>query len=316
MISPRNRDSIFRGFDSWNDQYESRLHRRYHLNGSQISWDSEEHPPIYVESSEGLQQQPSDADVIQLSPDGSTAQDDSTTETPSPESECGDDQRKMRYRCKLCGQPKQNHSCPYRQAMQRSIGVSVYPAVNAYTACEPGYLAPALSDMNNFVDRSEDGFLFEPMNASHQSPHAPEMTPPCTGSVISENRNKRKYSEVNEHKPVIRQVSPFVQTESLYREQYRAVSSLPKNDDFQYPPLPLSFQERKKLSDTLFALSKEIHNLHEEVASILHQARERNLWDMAVAQVMTQVVVALYCGEGDKRLDGLHHYLLGIGISS
>lgn len=198
--------------------------------------------------------------------------------------------------------------------MQRNIGVSVYPAVNAYTASEPGYLAPALSDMNNFIDRSDDVFLDTALPSQHAS-HSSIMTPPCGGSAVTDSR-KRKHSETLDPEPIVRQVSPFAQAESLCREQYRAISVPSKEGDFEYPPLPLSFQERKKLSDTLFVLSKEIPHLEEQVGTILHDARERDMWDMAVAQVMTQVIVALYCGEGDKRLDGLHHYLLGIGVSS
>lgn len=58
---------------------------------------------------------------------------------------------KIKYRCKLCGQPKQNHSCPYESSVVRSIGTMVYPAVNAFVSNEPGRLAPALSEMNNFT---------------------------------------------------------------------------------------------------------------------------------------------------------------------
>ena len=308
LVAPhRGRASIFRGLDHWNAQYETRLHKRYHLSGSQISWDCEEHPPIYVDPNESIQKKDRDeVDEVHLDRDGSSHPDGAT---PSPSADSNEDQTKMRYRCKLCGQPKQNHSCPYRQAMQRNIGVSVYPVVNAYTASEPGNLAPALAEMNNFIDRFEDGIVESARFSQHPS-HSSEMTPPFTGFS-----KKRKHSETFDPEPLVRQVSPFAQTESLSREQYRAVSTPTKDGDFEYPPIPLTFSERKKLSDTLFTLSKEIHYLNEEVASILHDARERNLWDVAVAQVMTQVIVALYCVEGDKRLDGLHHYLLGIGIS-
>jgi hypothetical protein len=51
-----------------------------------------------------------------------------------------------------------------------------------------------------------------------------------------------------------------------------------------------------------------------DVSSLLRTARETNKWDLAVSKVLTQIVVALYCGEGDHRLDGLQQYLLGIGI--
>jgi hypothetical protein len=79
--------------------------------------------------------------------------------------------------------------------------------------------------------------------------------------------------------------------------------------------MPLTFTERKRLSDTLFFLSKEIPALTRDAAEILRAAREKDEWDLALAEVLTQVVVGLYCGEGDHRLDGLQQYLLGIGIS-
>merc|ERR1712238_412576 len=58
---------------------------------------------------------------------------------------------KLRYRCKLCGQPKTNHVCPYQSSLVRSIGAMVHPAVNAFTAAEPGRLAPDLKEMNNLA---------------------------------------------------------------------------------------------------------------------------------------------------------------------
>jgi hypothetical protein len=216
--------------------------------------------------------------------------------------------------------------------MQRSIGVTVQPAVNAFTAHEPGTLAPALSEMNNFVENipSVDSSKHSEMPSRQVSPHdaqpdplhspnvsvsvANEVTPPSSsGATVVVAGGKRKHSEAIKEEN--RATSPFADEAPLCREQYRAVSTTFKEGDFQYPPVPLSFPERKRLSDTLFFLSREIQYLTEEVASILHEARERELWDLAVSEVMTQVVVALYCGEGDKRLDGLQQYLLAIGIA-
>jgi hypothetical protein len=48
---------------------------------------------------------------------------------------------------------------------------------------------------------------------------------------------------------------------------------------------------------------------------LLRAARENGEWDLAVAELLTQVIIGLYCGEGDTRLDGLQRYLLGLGIS-
>lgn len=230
----------------------------------------------------------------------------------------------MKYRCKLCGQPKQNHNCPYRQSMQRSIGVSVQPAINAYEAREPGLLAPALSEMNNFVDRSDQTDNDVPSyitaekredSAACNSPNfsASEITPPSSSGSKGNLGRKRKHSDALSPRAALD--SKFVESVPLCREQYRAVSISHSDSDFKYTPFPLSFQERKKLSDTLFALSKEISHLTDEIACILREARERELWDLAVAEIMTQVIVALHCVEGDKRLDGLQHYLLKIGIA-
>jgi hypothetical protein len=113
---------------------------------------------------------------------------------------------------------------------------------------------------------------------------------------------------------------PFVPALALRPEHYRAVTPRPKGEepspnDYQYPHVPLTFRERKRLSDTLFFLSKDIPNATPDVAALLGVAREKEEWDLAVAEVLTQMVVALYCGEGDSRLDGLQQYLLGIGIS-
>jgi len=53
-----------------------------------------------------------------------------------------------------------------------------------------------------------------------------------------------------------------------------------------------------------------------DIAALLRMAREKNDWDVAVSEVLTQVVVCLHCAEGDYQLEGLRQYLLKIGISS
>ena len=63
----------------------------------------------------------------------------------------------------------------------------------------------------------------------------------------------------------------------------------------------------------MFALSKNIPALTDECASVLGEARRKDAWDLAVAQLMTQVVVITYCSAGDRRLDGLSKYLLTLG---
>merc|ERR1711933_517184 len=106
----------------------------------------------------------------------------------------------------------------------------------------------------------------------------------------------------------------------LKPEQYRTVTpsmGITSNPDaFTYPALPLPYAQRKRLSDNLFSLSKEIPQLTDECAAVLREARERDLWDLAVSELMTQVVVVAHCREGDSRFNGLRQYLLTMGISS
>lgn len=106
---------------------------------------------------------------------------------------------------------------------------------------------------------------------------------------------------------------------TLRPEQFRAVTPItpsPNEASYQYMSVPLTFLERKRLSDSLFMYSQEVEHWMDECGDLLHGARERDQWDLAVAELLTQVVVALFCGEGDKRLDGLQKYLLhSVGIS-
>ena len=111
----------------------------------------------------------------------------------------------------------------------------------------------------------------------------------------------------------------FAPTVTLRPEHYRAVTPTTAEKrsptSYQYPAIPLPFAERKRLSDTLFYLSNEIPTMTSFCADVLREARESNEWDLAMAELLTQVVVGLYCGEGDVRLEGLHQYLLALGIS-
>jgi len=287
------------------------------------------------------------------------------------------DQPKMRYRCKLCGQPKQNHTCPYQQSLQRSIGVTVYPSVNAFTACEPGYLTPALSEMNNFVNgqdsiasditpsRPDRGMTHHPTapmmvllpgipprNVSPESlrsaiphqgssplstlSHTPRRNPFQTGTYRQYPSSKINIRETSlgcldgRRKRIL---SPgcgasigsnstnttgdrlFADATELRPEQYRIVSTSVLHDSFSYPLLPLPYTQRKSLSDNLFSLSKGIPQLTDECASVLRKARECDMWDIAVAELMTQVIVVIHCPENDRRLDGLSAYLLSLGFA-
>lgn len=120
-------------------------------------------------------------------------------------------------------------------------------------------------------------------------------------------------------------------TLALRPEHYRAVTprtpyrngsaKVEERDDkeegsYEYPHVPLTFLGRKRLTDTLFCLSQSIPSVMTDVACLLRMARERDEWDLAIAEVLTQVVVCIHCPDGDYRLNGLRNYLLKIGISA
>merc|ERR1712238_185302 len=337
---------------------------------------------------------------------------------------------KLRYRCKLCGQPKTNHVCPYQSSLVRSIGAMVHPAVNAFTAAEPGRLAPDLKEMNNLAisaaaiaaqanananannvtattnpeqyspvrglptpDRSssragkegeggstagtsEDaattagqvtpestvrsgnvadgtpssvstsggggvmspmpsGDLKTPQRGASGTPGSRSDTPatcssngpPLSSSSTASNSSSRKRS----HSKMLSNNNGasgaagdqndllFVEEMELKPEQFRLVTPSKIIDDnpdaFTYPALPLPYAQRKRLSDNLFSLSKEIPQLTDECASVLREARERDLWDLAVAELMTQVVVVVHCPDNDTSFEGLRRYLLTLGFT-
>jgi hypothetical protein len=387
------------------EHYDGRFHDRYLVNGNHISWEMEEHPPVGTYQ-KGLETQrnhrngqhhdgPNDPRNDNDEHSSKTADfegnpNSSDSVIPS------EHQQKMKYRyveatsesnytkviatgrlltpysivarCKLCGQLKQNHDCPFQQSLQRSIAVMVFPAVNAFTASEPGILTKPLSEMNNFVSYDHDsdynkggspqhyeGTRQQPIKISHVTPettktrvlqhHSDESslsTHSADPSPARKQMDQHHHPSLDHHHSSMRKRSHahlshpgesilppkqqpsaapfFVPALALRPEHYRAVTPRPKGEepspnDYQYPHVPLTFRERKRLSDTLFFLSKDIPNATPDVAALLRVAREKEEWDLAVADVLTQMVVALYCGEGDFRLDGLQQYLLGIGIS-
>ncbi len=371
-------------------RYDEQLPSRYYENENRLSWEFEESPPVEnaVDDDGGGSERGDDSNKANYSGKGgqssknkklktegedlekvgSSSEGGKNVTSPSPLG----DQPKMRYRCKLCGQPKQNHTCPYQQSLQRSIGIMIYPAVNAYTAVEPGHLAPALSDMNNFITPGGDSIASGETSPSRASPDrmrritqppqvtsGNQVTPETlrsaaqanspsstlsTGSGTpqrfrtpgSTNRKARGHFSSKGVTPTStgnRKKRPYVQfsggnedqTDLLFMEsielkpeQFRIVT--PSNatclpDAFVYPSLPLPYAQRKRLSDNLFALSKEVPQLTDECAVVLREAREKDLWDLAVAELMTQVVVIIHCPEGDPRFEGLRQYLLTLGIA-
>jgi hypothetical protein len=343
-------------------RYDRELVNRYCVSGSRLSWEVEENPPVMATSERSSYKVPknqssNDADddatsETHLTPSrssqGNTHSDETTEEGASPGSSLTDsklDAAKSKYKCKWCGQLKQNHNCPYRPSLQRSIGVMVYPAVNSFTAAEPGRIAPPLTKMNNFVSYDSDSH--DPDHASHPSYEqislaagyhpSTVVTPPealrSTGSCFQSPRSplsgqsedsNQAYPAVGEkrtHHAMINECggclnrSPFVASVTLRPEHYRAVTLAEGSTSFTYPAIPLTFVERKRLSDTLFCLCREIPSMTHDCAVVLRAARENGEWDLAVAELLTQVIIGMYCGEGDTRLDGLQRYLLGLGIS-
>ena len=130
----------------------------------------------------------------------------------------------------------------------------------------------------------------------------------------------------------------FRDTMELKREQYRTVraitataSTITANgkiatsggallptespNAYRYPHIPTPYSQRKELGDTLFALSREVPKLADSCAAILREARENDLWDQAVAELTTQVLVVLKCEERDYTLEGLRRHLMTLGIA-
>jgi hypothetical protein len=110
----------------------------------------------------------------------------------------------------------------------------------------------------------------------------------------------------------------FVDAIELKPEQFRIISptiSASRSGSYTYPSLPLPYAQRKRLSDNLFALSKEVPQLTDECAVVLREAREKDMWDLAVAELMTQVVIIIHCNEADTRMEGLRSYLLTLGVA-
>jgi hypothetical protein len=107
----------------------------------------------------------------------------------------------------------------------------------------------------------------------------------------------------------------FVDAIDLKPEQFRIISPSTHHGSYTYPSLPLPYAQRKRLSDNLFALSKEVPQLTDECAVVLREAREKDVWDLAVAELMTQVVIVIHCHEADTRMEGLRQYLLTLGIA-
>lgn len=250
-----------------------------------------------------------------------------------------------RYKCKLCGLPKQNHVCPFRQTVLRSIGVMAYPSANAFSADEPGKVAPSLCEMNNFVLLGSQSFDIS-RSFSYDAPTVKISQNALTsaferrGIVIdtakpSKRTNKTMMCKYRQNEPntapdriIVEKTTNkkdsallFQPTMEITQEQYRMVSPTvsvsTKRAPYSYPPVPMSYSQRESMSDKLFQLSKKIPGLAKECKTVLDVTRANGGdWDLAVAELMTQVVcVVCCCPTNDFVLDGLSSYLLQLGIS-
>ena len=251
----------------------------------------------------------------------------------------------------------------------------VVPAVNAFTAKEPGMLTKPLSKMNNFVSYDsikasgagkDSNFALQEPLVSHVTPETKASTnnvsspqsswstnsndslqlgksvhrslvgcsmPTSPSNVVRNNdlrkgpaARKRSHSYIAERAESCiflpaKVAPPYAPSLALRPEHYRAVSRQHKEKGqvpttgYQYSHIPLTYMERKRLSDTLFFLSRDMPTVSHDISLLLKLARERNEWDLAIAEILTQVIVAQSCAEGDLRLEGLQKYLLRLGIA-
>jgi hypothetical protein len=117
----------------WIQSYNDSAPERYYEDESKLSWEIEENPPIEISDWE---------------------EDDESVKKNEGKRKASavDNHGDASFHCKLCGSTKRQHDCPFQSSLHRNIGIMVYPAVNAFTATEPGIITPALSEVNNFVD--------------------------------------------------------------------------------------------------------------------------------------------------------------------
>ena len=207
-------------------RYDMKLPDRYFENENRLSWEVEDDPPVCILDTEQdraavciittTKQTPptrndgtttldrgseNNADKVStaLSPSRSPSRSDflsTNHESSNSKTRSNSPQPKMRYRCKLCGQPKQNHICPYQQSLQRSIGTMVYPAVNAFAAVEPGHLAPPLSAMNNFVGSSEGSDAGGPSHPSSVATTPSRASVYARSSTVSTSLNPNGFQKI------------------------------------------------------------------------------------------------------------------------
>ena len=340
---PKNKQRSSSRSVSRKRKYEEKLRQQYFEHGDRLSWDVQANLSLTLDGGNTF-----DEDEILLRWSGGSNLSDGDQQQ----------QQQKKNRCKKCGQIKQGHDCPYSTSMQRSIGVMVYPSVNAYEADEPGNLAPALCEMNNFIS-IKGSVSFESNNGDEKmkltgliamnkvqrselpgNDVAKLMIPNRRKTLIESSPNTTPEANDNNRATSTEVVSAevvsngnsgtgtetydllFQPTMEITIDQYRSIT--PKNainnthdhiGEYVYPQVPLTFTQRKSLSDTLFSLSKRVPKLTEECAFVLTMARKNDQWDLAVAELMTQVLCVIHSSPtNDFTLEGLRAYLLTLGI--
>lgn len=275
-------------------KYEQMLPNRYYEDDNRLSWEVEEDPPV----------------------------------------EISDEEASTASKGKLSTCDSADYSA---MSLQRNMGIMVYPALNAYVAAEPGVITPALSEMNNFANSGKkspectpakgDTNTLPPVSTTNIK--LPMVSPDCVklgpdsaapddkntsanhsgGAAMSLQQSERQsISKTDMTVPD----HLFIDTQDLAPEQYRVISGK-KHESYEYPSLPVPYAQRKRMSNAVFAMSKSIPGLTDECAAVLSEARKKDAWDFAVAELMTQVVVLTHCDENDWELDGLRKYLLTLG---
>lgn len=291
------------------EKYEKKLRDQYFENGNRLSWD--------VQHS------------IKLTLSGAkTVDEEDNSDSPFTKASTNSDKdvesnRPTKYKCALCGALKKKHVCTNQPTILRSIGVNVYPAVNAYNADEPGSLTPALSEMNNFIASSSNGICgltSEEVGSGSEFTKVPSQIQVTSSKIVKPYLRKTiilsGQSTAEEEKDNHSIDLVFQPSMDITNDQYLNVNSKPTDRDYSYPAVPLTFGQRKSMSDALLSMSKPIPELTRACALILKDARKKNQWDQALAELMAQVLCILKCSSSkDYSLEGLRRYLTGFAIS-
>jgi len=299
------------------EKYEKKLRQQYFEHGNRLSWDVQSDLKLTLDGARTFDDDESPPGQSRGGGGRALSRADSAASSGSG--------RAKTYKCRRCGQAKRGRcACPQSVALVRSIGVMAYPAANAHAADEPGSLAPPLREMNTFLLFGGDG-PGAPASGGGTTPACVPVrgtgTPatPAAGAyrrrVLLSPRSARAMG-VPEGEAEVTSDPLFLPTMAIDGGQRRAVTPGPAGaSGYTYPEVPLTFAQRKGMSDALFSLSKMVPRLTDECALVLTEARKRDRWDLAVAELMAQVICVIYCSpSSDYRLDGVKNYLLSMGI--